>query len=70
MKWIKKNRISQVIDCKHAWFLKFHMLIINLKKKKTQIKIYSKHFIKEDFILPDMLSIIIIIIFTLYLYSN
>lgn len=41
-----------MIDRRKAWILKLHMDTVNLKK--TQIKICSKHFVKEDFILPSM----------------
>ncbi|KAL5246156.1 hypothetical protein ACI65C_013564 [Semiaphis heraclei] len=51
IKWINKNGTSQMIDRRKAWILKLHMDTVNLKK--TQIKICSKHFVKEDFILPD-----------------
>jgi len=55
IKWVNKNGTSQMIDRRQAWILRLRMDTVSLKK--TQIKICSKHFVKEDFILPGMLNI-------------
>lgn len=69
--WINKSGTTEMIDRRLAWILKLRMDKSNLKK--TQIKICSKHFTKNDFILPGMLSIYYIYITNLdfiYIYSK
>lgn len=50
VKWINSSRIEEMIDRRKAWIIKLRMDTINLKK--SQLKVCSKHFTKDDFILP------------------
>ncbi|XP_015374594.1 PREDICTED: uncharacterized protein LOC107169384 [Diuraphis noxia] len=51
VKWLNKSGIEEMIDRRKAWVMRLRMDTTNMAK--TQLKVCSKLFSKDNFILPD-----------------